>query len=211
MGHCITCTSKPPWESTVHVSTEENKRLKTCQKNISVFGGHIIGHNLISAKQSAHSHWRSAQTLHFSKWAFGFSKRPTSHFISFYPCDTLWVPGEKYISSFFLTFFARSDACPKVRAPWLHLRQVIISGTPPLLERYLTINRRYNVGTLLMWIQLPTTQFDTTIWYKVIELSDVLCYLKGMHCIAFASKATIGIQCPCIKRGEQETIIEGTI
>jgi len=62
-----------------------------------------------------------------------------------------------------------------------------------------------------MWIQLPTTQFDTTIWYKVVELLDVLCYLKGMHCIAFASKATVGVQCPCIKRGEQETIIEGTI
>jgi hypothetical protein len=24
---------------------------------------------------------------------------------------------------------------------------------------------------------------------------------KGMHCIALASKATVGIQCPCIKRG----------
>lgn len=58
-----------------------------------------------------------------------------------------------------------------------------------------------------MWIQLPTTQFDTTIWSKVVELLDVLCYLKGMHCIALASKATtVGVQCPCIKRGEQETI-----
>jgi hypothetical protein len=45
-----------------------------------------------------------------------------------------------------------------------------------------------------MWFQLPTTQFDTTIWYKVVELLDVLCYLKGMHCIALASKATLGIQ-----------------
>jgi hypothetical protein len=81
----------------------------------------------------------------------------------------------------------------------------------PLLEHYLTHDRRYNVGTLLMWIQLPTTQFDTTIWYKVLELLNVLCYLKGMCRIALASKATIGIQRPCIKRGEQETIIEGTI
>jgi hypothetical protein len=62
-----------------------------------------------------------------------------------------------------------------------------------------------------MWFQLPTTQLDTTSWYKVVELLDVLFYLKGMHCIAFASKATVDIQCPCIKRGEQETIIEGTI
>jgi hypothetical protein len=39
-----------------------------------------------------------------------------------------------------------------------------------------------------MWIQLPTTQFDTIIWYKIVELLDVLCYLKGMHLLPLLVK-----------------------
>lgn len=117
---------------------------------------------------------------------------------------------KKKKSSFFLTFFALSDApsvgCCQSTSPSAPHQADDYFRNDPLLEHYLTHNRRYIVRTLLMWIQLPTTQFDTTIWSKVVELLDVLCYLKGMHCIALASKVTVGVQCPCIKRGEQETI-----
>jgi hypothetical protein len=125
-----------------------------------------------------------------------------------YPVGTM---AKQIKSSFFLTFFALSDApsvgCCQSTSPSAPQQAGDYFRNDPLLEHYLTHNRRYNVRTLLMWIQLPTTQFDTTIWSKVVELLDVLCYLKGMHCIALASKVTtVGVQCPCIKRGEQETI-----
>jgi hypothetical protein len=111
-----------------------------------------------------------------------FPKGPPLIFIFFlplwYPVGTMGKKLKQFFSDIFCTKWCMPPhwSVPKVRAPQLHLRWVIMSGTPPLLERYFTHNRRYNVGALLMWIHLPTTQFDTTIRYKVVELLDVLCY-----------------------------------
>jgi len=74
----------------------------------------------------------------FPSQHLAFPKGPPLIFFLFTPVVRSGYHGKKIKSSFFLTFFALSDAprvgVPKVRAPPLHLRRVILSGTPHSLS-----------------------------------------------------------------------------